>query len=122
MLLFQPEENDNVLKMDVTEIQVEPRILLKATKPTQIPALNLWLFLLSFTPALYFSAAKCVLLSYPSSLCDGKFCITGAGQKRSCGATRTVIKFQTENDICQLYKNIQTFMMYLASMFKTIFH
>lgn len=63
MLLFQPEENDNVLKMDVTEIQVEPRILLKATKPTQIPALNLWLFLLSFTPALYFlfSCKMCVI-------------------------------------------------------------
>lgn len=46
LLLFQPEEDDNVLRMDVTEIVVEPGILLKATEPTQIPALNLWLFLL----------------------------------------------------------------------------
>lgn len=65
LLLFQPEENENMLRMDVTEILVEPGILLKAANLTQIPALNLWLFLLSFTAALHFlsSCQVCVVKS-----------------------------------------------------------
>lgn len=121
LLLFQPEENENMLRMDVTEILVEPGILLKAANLTQIPALNLCGF--SFfhlqLPSTSFPAVKCVLLSHPvshRSLCDGKFCTTGAGQKRSCGTTRAVIKFQPENESCQLYENIQTFMMCLTSI------
>lgn len=112
--------------MDMTEILVEPGILLKATKPTQIPALNQGLFLLAFRAALHvhFSCQVCIikLPNQSQSLCDGKFCITGAGQKRLCGTTRTAIKFQPDNESCQLHKNLQTFMMYLTSMFKTVFH
>lgn len=63
LLLFQPEENENMLRMHMTEILVKPGILLKATKPAQIPALNLWLSLLSFTAALHFlsSSRVCVV-------------------------------------------------------------
>lgn len=63
LLLFQPEENENVLRMDMTEVLVEPGILLKATKPAQIPALILGLFLLSFRAALHFlfSCQVCIV-------------------------------------------------------------
>lgn len=34
LLLFQLDENENVLRMDMTAVLVETGILLKATKPT----------------------------------------------------------------------------------------
>lgn len=34
LLLFQQEENENVLRMDMTAVLVETGILLKATKPS----------------------------------------------------------------------------------------